>query len=887
MYYLTDIHFHTNLSFDAYENKKDYLDFDLDKLISNEKKLPDEERIKVIVKTDHNIFGYEKFKEMKSKLEKEGIVLLPGIELNDEDKFHWIFVFDDKSLSKKIDGNEKGILLDINIQNYFNYTKMIPEVSEMEKAQTNKYPIEKFISILNQLNISFLAIPHLNKSNGLYKVLKKNKDKLNLINSYLSENIINGFESKNYDDFFAENIRQTQNNILKLYESLSDINNEEELEDVSKMIENRVEHLDFMKEFSSMIHEQNVSSIYGSDFHGSKVGMDYYKDLKKMLFYMKSEPTFEGLRFALLDQFSRIYNFERYKKYKKDSSHYIKSLRFNINGEDKRIELGDGLNSIIGSRGSGKSFIIKKITNKDNDYQNSEIFSQIKLVEIKMANGECYSFLDENKYDYLSQKGNGNDNKNNNSIYELLAEAPYNVELFKRSILKFEHSKVLENNEIDEFFDLLNTQLSIFYNIHHSVLNDFDFSFVQGYIDFSKSQSETLLVKEKFQNLNNFLNRVINSKTHSTNLIKKSKETGADFLSQIQHIMSINEYKKLNEENNAYDLTPLVHLLNQYLDHTVNVISDKVELNKSVIEKVNGRCKNIINQINKSLTNQEQIYSEKFNELSGLISSVVENLRKAKQNSNKIHDLLEKEIEDVEILRFNVNNMNYYIKTKKVLKMKSLSDMQVGQMFYNYVSTATYQDFFDLFSTTYGESFNILAKKLDNRKKSYLLNVPELDDEIYIKPENENDYLDLKKMSPGQKSSLLLNMILQSNTDKILILDQPEDDLDNETIYKTIREKLRDLKLRRQIIIITHNANLCINGDSDYIITCENKNGIFNIESDKMESSKLHNYTSINSSLENKKQIDIAVNVLEGGKDAIRRRVKTIGYKDLFFKERG
>lgn len=883
MYYLTDIHFHTNLSFDAYENKKDYSDFDLDKLIENEKNLPDEEKIKVIVKTDHNIFGYEQFNKMKSKLETGDIVLLPGIELNDEDRFHWIFVFDDKSLLEEVDGKEKGFILDEKIQSYFNYTKIIPDVLEMKMAQGKKYPIEKFISILNQLEISFLAIPHLNKSNGLYKVLKKNKDKLNIINTYLSENIINGFESKNYDDFFAENIKQTQYNIQILNESLCDIEDVEELENVSKEIENRVKHLDFMKEFSSTTHEQNVSSIYGSDFHGSKAGMDDYITSKKMLFYMKSEPTFEGLRFALLDQYSRIYNFERYKKYEKDASHYIRSIKFNINGTDKIIELGDGLNSIIGSRGSGKSFIIKKIIGEDSDYKNSEIFNQIKLIEIKMGTGESYSFLDENKYNYLSQKGNS---KNNNSIYELLAEAPYNVDLFKKSILKFECSKVQENNEISNFFELLNTQITLFYNIYNSALNNFDFSFIQGYIDFSKFQSATLLVKERFQNLNTFLNRVIEKKRYSANQIKKSKESGADFLSQIQYIMTINEYKKINKENSDYDLIPLVQSLNQYLEHTVNVISNKVELNKSVMEKVNGRCKNIVKEINKSLTNQEQVYSEKFNELSSLISSVVENLRRTKQNSNVIHELLEKELEDIEILRFNVNNMNYYIKTKKILRMKSLSDIQVGQMLYNYISTTTYQDFLDLFSTTYGESIDNLVLKLDKRKNSYLFHVPELEDEIYIKPENENDYLDLKKMSPGQKSSLLLNMILQSNTDKILILDQPEDDLDNETIYKTIREKLRNLKLRRQIIIITHNANLCINGDSDYIITCENKNGIFNIDSDKMESSKLHNYTSINSELVNKKQIDIAVNILEGGKEAIRRRVKAIGYKDLFFKEK-
>ena len=50
--------------------------------------------------------------------------------------------------------------------------------------------------------------------------------------------------------------------------------------------------------------------------------------------------------------------------------------------------------------------------------------------------------------------------------------------------------------------------------------------------------------------------------------------------------------------------------------------------------------------------------------------------------------------------------------------MKSLSDIQVGQMLYNYISTTTYQDFLDLFSTTYGESIDNLVLKLDKRKNS-------------------------------------------------------------------------------------------------------------------------------------------------------------------------
>ena len=52
-----------------------------------------------------------------------------------------------------------------------------------------------------------------------------------------------------------------------------------------------------------------------------------------------------------------------------------------------------------------------------------------------------------------------------------------------------------------------------------------------------------------------------------------------------------------------------------------------------------------------------------------------------------------------------------------------------------------------------------------------------------------------------------------------LILDQPEDDIDNKHVYELIVERLRQTKEKRQIIVVTHNANIPVNGDAEYIIS--------------------------------------------------------------------
>ena len=75
----------------------------------------------------------------------------------------------------------------------------------------------------------------------------------------------------------------------------------------------------------------------------------------------------------------------------------------------------------------------------------------------------------------------------------------------------------------------------------------------------------------------------------------------------------------------------------------------------------------------------------------------------------------------------------------------------------------------------------------------------------------------IEQGSPGQKNAALLAFIL-SYGDEPLLLDQPEDDLDNELIYDLIVKQLRETKSKRQIIVITHNANIVVNGDAEMVI---------------------------------------------------------------------
>ena len=78
--------------------------------------------------------------------------------------------------------------------------------------------------------------------------------------------------------------------------------------------------------------------------------------------------------------------------------------------------------------------------------------------------------------------------------------------------------------------------------------------------------------------------------------------------------------------------------------------------------------------------------------------------------------------------------------------------------------------------------------------------------------------------SPGQRTAALLAFLL-SYGDEPLILDQPEDDLGNLLIYDLIVTQLRNMKRSRQIVVVTHNANIVVNGDAELVVALAPYNG--------------------------------------------------------------
>lgn len=87
-----------------------------------------------------------------------------------------------------------------------------------------------------------------------------------------------------------------------------------------------------------------------------------------------------------------------------------------------------------------------------------------------------------------------------------------------------------------------------------------------------------------------------------------------------------------------------------------------------------------------------------------------------------------------------------------------------------------------------------------------------------------SDWKSIAQGSPGQQTAALLAFVLGYGAEPI-ILDQPEDDLDNTLIYELLVRRLRETKRNRQVIVVTHNPNIVVHGDAELVLSLETAAG--------------------------------------------------------------
>ena len=141
------------------------------------------------------------------------------------------------------------------------------------------------------------------------------------------------------------------------------------------------------------------------------------------------------------------------------------------------------------------------------------------------------------------------------------------------------------------------------------------------------------------------------------------------------------------------------------------------------------------------------------------------------------------------------------------------------------------------------------------------LYVPDDAVEVGFKDRSSSNWQPLVHGSPGQQTAALLAFVLGYGSEPI-ILDQPEDDLDNTLIYELLVSRLRETKTKRQVIVVTHNPNIVVHGDAEFVIS--------------LKAAKGQSLVVCEGGLQERRVRDEICRVMEGGREAFQSRYQRI-----------
>lgn len=126
------------------------------------------------------------------------------------------------------------------------------------------------------------------------------------------------------------------------------------------------------------------------------------------------------------------------------------------------------------------------------------------------------------------------------------------------------------------------------------------------------------------------------------------------------------------------------------------------------------------------------------------------------------------------------------------------------------------------------------------------------------------EYRDMAMLSGGQQVSLLLSLLLETDDDRPIVIDQPEDELDKAYLFDVVLPALRRLKGVRQVIFVTHDANIVVNGDADLVIF--------------LDAGADHGWIATDGAIEEATVREAILTVLDGGEKAFELRSRKYGF---------
>ena len=300
-------------------------------------------------------------------------------------------------------------------------------------------------------------------------------------------------------------------------------------------------------------------------------------------------------------------------------------------------------------------------------------------------------------------------------------------------------------------------------------------------------------------------------------LVKDIKDIKDGYLDEVTRSL----WKEKFDDNNAEFLAKRQALIDAGIDDS-NAFEQQSQ-SKSTKEKVLDKIIAIEESLISCRLKKEELKQDYINTLKNITSKRKEFVQKTLEGENV----------KIEVKGFR-NKIDFEQQLRKIFRREKefQSDIEnlITSCFQGKVEAKIEEVKDKIYKTREGKLFDDMSghfKKFISTLTDIQLDeieilMPEDEIEVEYKLDNSKQYKSLSTASAGQKTTAILTFIL-SYGESPLILDQPEDDLDNRLVYDLIVKRLTTAKEKRQLIIVTHNANIPVNADAEYIISMDSE----------------------------------------------------------------
>lgn len=816
--------------------------------------------IGVGVITNHNKFDKDEFSALSKKARKEEVLLLPGVELSVNDGANGVHVLVVFSLQWLENGND-----------YINaaISAMFPGKSKSEYEQENGRSDKNVLSVVEELDKVgrdyFLVFAHVEQRSGLWEEMKGGK--------------LSDFTSKRY-----EAVRQCTLGFQK------------------------VRTRDYREKVKGWLGGWYPAEVEGSDAKS----IDQIGAKKEETWLKLGDYTFEAVKYALADSFHRL----RAAKPEGFQRSSVKSIRFEggiLDGQ--QVNFSPELNALIGIRGSGKSSLLEAVRYAldipfadkpiDKTYKESLVVHTLGsggkvVLEAMDKHGQLYTInrrlndLPEvfvegqlqpgvairetviHKPIYFGQKdlSSTGEGFEKDLVEKLVGERLQEVRdkafaqqetvrgllqrLMKLSDIAEKMTETRDKKQDAEF------RLKVFKD------NGIDDK-LQKQTDFDVDQRKIKKVLMDARSFDRDLSELVDQfeddlKNHLLYKSKQNADFFAEFFKAYQAVL--NSFDVVKKERTALQTAlqllkakegEFAQLKQQQLDSfaetrrsletelkqqgkTLNLeeypeLQSKIEKSTQLIaayEKESQKSAEIKRELATGLSELNDLWHQEFKLIEAELTKV-----NTSQTALKISS------------EFKGDKTAFLEQSKSVFKGSRIREASLQTLVNSYSDFVQIYNDWDNAKTKLGGSTEVFERYF-NENMVHLLTW-QVPNKFVIKYQGK----ELQHHSLGQRASALILFVLSQKDNDVVIIDQPEDDLDNQTIYNDVIKLIRELKPEIQFIFATHNANFPVLGDAEQVHACRYSDEKMSLKSGSIDAPDI--------------QQEI-VDIMEGGEDAFNKR---------------